>query len=113
MPVASVMEDYIRNRCGVYSFEPCIVVDKGDYVELQAVMLPRCLWRRGYGTRFMNEICAEADRRQVVLGLDPEPVREWGTKQELVDWYARFGFVASPDPDLYRVSRVRLPRKPV
>jgi hypothetical protein len=107
------MEDYIRNRCEVYGFHPCVVVDKGEYVELQEVMLPRRLWRHGYGTRFMNEICAEADKRQVVLGLDPEPVREWGTKQELARWYQRFGFVASPDPDLYRVSYVRMPRQPV
>jgi GNAT superfamily N-acetyltransferase len=49
--------------------------------------------RQGYGTELMQAVCDEADVLGVVLMLQPLPFGEGVTKEKLMAWYSRFGFV--------------------
>lgn len=107
------MEEFLRHTARQYGFERLIAVDKGEYVDLQVMVLPERIRGHGRGTKFMNDVCDEADRRGVVIGTCPEPlVPGWTAddKTRLIRWYERFGFVESPDRDLYRVTYVRMPK---
>ena len=53
---------------------------------------------QGLGTKLMNQLCAEADKHQVVLRLFPRPygANNRTTRRRLVRFYKRFGFASSP-----------------
>lgn len=63
----------------------------------------------GVGTKVMQEICAYADKKGLRISLTPSEAFG-GNFKRLKEFYARFGFVSYPDPDL--IDRyVRLPKK--
>ena len=103
------MEQFITDLAKTYGFQLLIVVDKDSFVDLQVMVLPEELRGRGNGSKFMEEVCAEADRRDEVLGLYPEGQSPQGTER-LVGWYEAFGFCKMPDHGEYRGRHVRPPR---
>jgi hypothetical protein len=47
----------------------------------------------GYGSRLLSTICNDADKDKVILWVHPvSSDTEW-TKQKLIRWYERYGFV--------------------
>lgn len=107
------MEEFLRSLAHRYGFERLVAVDKDDYVDLQVMVLPEPLRGRGRGTKFMTQVCDEADRRGTVIGTCPEPLFTGWTpedKARLIRWYQRFGFVESTDKSIYRVTYVRMPK---
>ena len=85
-----------------------VAVDKENYTDLQVVELLMGPTGQGAGTRFMTEVCEEADRRGAVIGTCPE-----GATPELTvrlrQWYQRLGFRPTADERLYPVTFVRFP----
>ena len=102
------LEDFIRQRARIYGMR-VVAVDKLDYVDLEVMELPEALRGRGVGTRFVTEICAEADRLDETIGLSPEGSTPENT-QRLRSWYRRFGFVENQDLTRYRVRFIRVPK---
>lgn len=52
-----------------------------------------CSRRQGHATELMNRIAAEADKKKVILILNPGSFDEVGPKTEqLVEWYASLGY---------------------
>lgn len=49
--------------------------------------------RQGYATELIQAVCDEADILGVVLMLQPLPFGEGLSKDKLMAWYSRFGFV--------------------
>jgi ribosomal protein S18 acetylase RimI-like enzyme len=47
---------------------------------------------KGLASLLLDQVCDEADSSGVMLMLTVEPYEQGRTKQELVDWYERFGF---------------------
>jgi GNAT superfamily N-acetyltransferase len=72
-------------------------------MEVRGVETPLQHQRQGLATMLLQSVCAEADRTGTVLVLWPAPwgVNESMTQQQLMDWYAKFGFEAiQPNPVL-------------
>lgn len=53
--------------------------------------------KQGYGTQLMQQVCEFADLNNFVLILTPSPQANTITKDKLMDWYKRFGFVKTQD----------------
>ena len=105
-------ETFARDLGHSFGFERFVVVTKDGYLDLQVMVLPERLRGRNVGSQFMRQLCAEADRRKVVIGTCPEPlVAGWieQDKRRLIRWYERFGFTENLDGDLYAVTYVRIP----
>ena len=102
--------EFLRHRASVYDLR-AFAIAKDGYVDLQVLEVPAERRGRGLGTRFMEDICEEADRQGVVIGTCPEG-RTAEYTARLVAWYKRLGFTPNPDTDTYRVSYVRMPRSP-
>lgn len=63
----------------------------------------------GYGSQLLRMVCEEADSYQVMLSLE---INAYGplTREELADWYVRYGFFESSDyPGIY----LRMPGAPI
>lgn len=106
------LKRYIQDLGSQFGFERLNVSGNEDYVDLRLMVLPEGRRSRGHGSRFMELVCAEADRQREVIGTCPEPLFSGWTdsdKKRLISWYERFGFVKNPDEDRYRVSYVRFP----
>jgi GNAT superfamily N-acetyltransferase len=72
-------------------------------LEVRGVETPLEHQRQGLATMLLQSVCAEADRTGTVLVLWPAPwgVNESMTQQQLIDWYAKFGFESiQPNPVL-------------
>jgi predicted GNAT family acetyltransferase len=52
---------------------------------------------QGYATELMKQVCEEADVEGVVLILQPRPFENNISKDKLIAWYKRFGFVKLQD----------------
>jgi GNAT superfamily N-acetyltransferase len=52
--------------------------------------------KRGQGdaSRLLKEVCDEADKERMVLVIMPEPFDKGLNELELIQWYARHGFIA-------------------
>ena len=48
---------------------------------------------QGFATELMRAVCDEADVLSIVLMLQPLPFGEGLSKDKLMAWYSRFGFV--------------------
>ena len=101
-------EEFLKHRAQVYGLR-IVAVDKDDYVDLQVLVVPANHRSQGLGTKFMTDACDEADRQRAVIGTCPEGQTAEDTAR-LVRWYKCFGFVESPDEDMYPVTYVRMPR---
>jgi GNAT superfamily N-acetyltransferase len=57
---------------------------------------------KGYGSRLLREVCADADREGVALRLhvqeEPSVAISLLSAEQLADWYRRHGFRGSPGP---------------
>lgn len=53
--------------------------------------------RQGFGTQLMQQVCEDADLNNIVLMLNPSPEANSITKDKLMAWYKRFGFVKAQD----------------
>lgn len=60
----------------------------------QVVGLTVAIHLRGQGraSALLREVCAEADREEFMLVLEPKPTDGTLTQQQAEDWYGRFGF---------------------
>jgi len=52
---------------------------------------------QGYATELMKAVCDEADTENIVLMLCPQPFDDNISKDRLVAFYKRFGFVKTQD----------------
>lgn len=107
-PEAEMYEAIQRLRVE-YGFEGLIAIPRDGFLELQILLLPAHKRGRGVGTRFMTELCREADRLRIVLAAYPDSTNA-EMKRRLQRWYERFGFVSSDDDEPYRGRHVRMPR---
>jgi GNAT superfamily N-acetyltransferase len=104
------LEELIRHIARVHEIR-VIAVEKTGYVDLQVMEVPEEHQGRGVGTRFMMDICAEADSLGTVIGLCSEGATPDLTER-LESWYRRFGFVRNDDPERFRVTFARFPARP-
>lgn len=81
---------------------------RGGLLEITHVITPEQHRKQGYASLLMQKVCAEADEAGKVLLLMPQPFdMPELSKDELTDWYSRYGF------DVIQESPVRLmARKP-
>lgn len=63
---------------------------------------------RGHATELMKYICKDADNRKIVLVLMVEPYGGDApmTTEQLVEWYAKFGFTPLPNGDKVMLARM-------
>lgn len=60
---------------------------------LTDMQVPKEKRGRGAGSRLLKKVCAEADQRRNVLLVEVAPYGDSeGTKEQLYNWYHRFGF---------------------
>lgn len=66
---------------------------RGGLLEVTHVHTPEQHRKQGYASLLMQKVCAEADDAGKVLLLMPKPYDDWKMgRDELIEWYARFGF---------------------
>lgn len=107
------IEEIIHDLGERFGFDHVVAVGKGDFVDIQVLLLPAELRSRGIGSTFLSEVCAAADRLSETLGLYPEPsLRGWteADRKRLIEWYRRYGFEKANDDSVYRGRYVRLPK---
>ncbi len=56
------------------------------------VIVPVESRRRGYGSQLMEQVCEDADDDGVTLTLEPQPYTNSMSVDQLIAWYAKFGF---------------------
>ena len=61
-------------------------------LDLDHLEVDKNLRRKGYGTKFMLDICAYADYYKLSVELTPSPLGKETNKNRLVKFYRRFGF---------------------
>jgi len=66
---------------------------RGDYVELNKLIVDEGVRGQGAGTRFMNDLVNEADRRDLVLATTPSTDFGATSRERLEGFYRQFGFV--------------------
>lgn len=67
------------------------VSEKDGLIKLSQVVVPKDKRNEGIGTRYMDELCAYADRTGQTIALTPDGVYG-GSKRRLGEFYRRFGF---------------------
>lgn len=81
---------------------------KMDVREVSSIHCDMRERRKGHATKLMEEVCADADVRKVILILT---VQSYGagdhmSNMQLVEWYARFGFHPLPSGDAVLLARM-------
>lgn len=81
---------------------------KKDVREVSSVHCAISDRRQGHATKLMQEICADADTRKMVLVL---VVQSYGAGDrmsdlQLIEWYDRFGFRPLPNGDTVLLARM-------
>lgn len=83
-----------------------------DWIELHQIMIATEERGNGYAKLFMKQLCALADKGDMVIGLSPSS--DFGaSKGRLTDFYKSFGFkMNSGRSKDFRISQsmIRLPR---
>jgi GNAT superfamily N-acetyltransferase len=85
-----IINKYTNNEIDVYA------TDNGKgIIELHNLNVPRNMRKQGIGTSFMNELCDYADRtkKEIHLNLASRESGETTSKNRLIEFYKRFGFV--------------------
>lgn len=106
------IKTFIEDLAEDYGFDEFDAVAQRGFTDIIKMILPESLRSRRHGTKFMLEVCAEADRQQAVLALYAEPLFPGRTpedKTRLINWYEGLGFVESEDDGPYRGRYVRQP----
>ena len=81
------MEQFITDLANIYGFQRPMVVAGDGFVDLKTlVLLPEDRRGQGTGSKLLEEVCAEADRRGEAVGGYPEGESSKWTKR-LVSWY--------------------------
>lgn len=66
---------------------------RGGVLELSHLIVPEQHRKQGYASLLLQKVCAEADEAGKVLLLMPKPYDVIGMdREQLVDFYQRFGF---------------------
>jgi hypothetical protein len=95
------MDEFTRPLRVVADLEAVLYWELGIVVELKLLLAMRP--GNGFGTRYMERLCEEADGSGVALRLRPGGARSRA-------FYARFGFEARPGRDMRRVPVSPAPR---
>jgi ribosomal protein S18 acetylase RimI-like enzyme len=103
-----MMDDFVYHLKSGYPFEVVTHCDYLEYFTITVMALPAPVRGRGIGTEFTERVCAEADRRGVIIVISPE-----GSTQEVTDrlirWYHRLGFERNADLDVFPGTFIRFP----
>lgn len=73
--------------------------EKGNLVRLEKVVVPEEKRGQGIGSRFMDELTETADERDLTVALEPSTDFGGSSRDRLMDFYSRFGFVENAGPD--------------
>jgi len=85
-----IINKYTNNGIDVYA------TDNGKgIIELHNLNVPRNMRKQGIGTSFMTELCDYADRtkKEIHLNLASRESGETTSRNRLIEFYRRFGFV--------------------
>jgi predicted GNAT family N-acyltransferase len=66
---------------------------RSDSLSLDRVIVPKTERGTGIGTKFMEALCREADRRKLKITLSPSTDFGGSSVNRLKSFYKRFGFV--------------------
>lgn len=81
--------------------------------EISHVHVPAAHRRKHLGTALMNLICQEADANGITLLLIAQPYDDGPDEDQLIDWYAKFGFTKLQDSPkgTFMVRKVHAPNR--
>jgi predicted GNAT family acetyltransferase len=65
----------------------------GDYIAISRIFVPKDIRKQGEGTKIMEAIFKFADDNQLTIALSPSTDFGATSKNRLIDFYKRFGFV--------------------
>jgi len=65
----------------------------GDYIAISRIFVPKDMRKQGEGTKIMEAIFKFADDNQLTIALSPSTDFGATSKNRLIDFYKRFGFV--------------------
>jgi len=85
-----IINKYENDGINVYA------TDNGKgIIELHSLNVPKDMRKQGIGTNFMTELCGYADRtkKEIHLNLASRESGETTSKNRLIEFYKRFGFV--------------------
>lgn len=82
--------------------------DKGDKLELDAIVVPKHLRGMGYGTKLMKEIIRFSENENKPIFLTPDTSYGGTSINRLKRFYKKFGFIKNSDPSVSH-SLVRYP----
>jgi GNAT superfamily N-acetyltransferase len=79
--------------------------------EVSHLHVPAEYRRKHLATALMNLVCQEADANSITLLLIAQPYDEGPDEDQLIDWYAKFGFQMLQDSvkGTIMVRKVRVP----
>jgi len=66
---------------------------KSGFLKLAKIEIFPKYQRMGYATQVMNEIIAHANKEDATIILTPDPYLHNLTKNNLIDWYKKLGFI--------------------
>lgn len=66
---------------------------RGGLLEITQLNTLNTQRQQGFASMLLQKVCAEADKAGIVLLLHPKPYDDAPlTREQLADWYSRFGF---------------------
>lgn len=106
-----MIQDYIENNYSDY-IKQLYIYENKDSLILSAIVLNKDNREAGIGTKIMNDIITYADKTDKIIVLTPSS-DYGGSKQRLIKFYQKFGFVwnRGPNKDFrFRDSMIRYPK---
>lgn len=84
-------------------------------ITLSTLRVPKDKRKQGMGTSFMTELCDYADRtnKQIELNLGDKQAGETTSKNRLIEFYKRFGFVRNFGRTKNYTLNCQMYRKPI